>query len=759
MKRFLFVLIFIFISLTVFSNIYYGNLHAHTSYSDGSLYPEDAYKHAKNYVDVQAITDHAYYFTQLIEGKEKPVLTKLAAEKATIPEKFVALQGFEWTSGIGHINVYETTDWISRNMDSSIEGFYKWLIEHKKLGQFNHPINTFGTFNDFEYFPEADLYMNLIEVGNGNWALGDVISEEMFGNYFVALNKGWHLGATVGQDNHKPNWGSANEARTGIIADNLTYEDIMDALWKRHTFGSEDKNVKIDFSYDDYIMGDIVNSIPSTATLYFEYEDSDILSYFALISQSGTVVEFRPNLSKYSTNIEITIPDGYEWYFIYAKQQDANEIVTSPIWFQANSKVFVNNIRKNKMELFSGESVRVFYDIYNTSNKGVKINFKVLDNDNELVVKEMVFEPYEEKNDNVEISNLKEGVHVIKFFVNNILIQSFVFNVEKKSGKTILIDVLHENDHIDYLKLLIPLFEKEGYKIMFSKRMLDNFENVDILIIPTPKEGGFDFSKDLLPQEIDALKEFSGEIIIIPGSDEKYLEIYKQKIKGKNLNIEDIKNYFNLKENSKLISNKVFVDIGHLNDYGSDKLTKFEQFLKSKGLTVEYVNKLGNLNCRVLVIQNGKGFSKGEIKNIINFVKDGGKLILTSKSDYSDGGNTKDMNEVLEHLGVNVRFNDDQVIDNINNYGAYYKILVDGVRLYSPCSLIVNEKDVQILLESNTATTEDRDRNNDAIPVDKVILGVSVKVGNGEVIILGKSIFSDYDFDFNKDFIEKIILN
>ncbi|MDK2886340.1 MAG: hypothetical protein PWP54_898 [Thermosipho sp. (in: thermotogales)] len=759
MKKVLIISIILLGVFLAFPNIYYGNLHAHTSYSDGSLFPEDAYNYAKNYVDVQAITDHAYYFTQLIDGKEKPYLTKIAAENATIPGKFVALQGFEWTAGIGHINVYESIEWISRNIDGSLDGFFKWLIEQKKLGQFNHPIKTFGTFNDFEYYPEADLYMNLIEVGNGNWALGDVISEEMFGNYFVALNKGWHLGATVGQDNHKPNWGSANEARTGIIANNLTYEDIMDALWKRHTFGTEDKNVKVDFSYKDYIMGDIVNDVPSTAILHFEYEDSDVLTYFVLYSQSGTVVEFKPNASKFATDIEVSIPDGYEWYFIYAKQQDTNEIVTSPIWFQANSKVFVNNVRKNRAKLFSGENVGIFYEIYNVSDEYVNVEFKVLDNEREIKKEEISFKPFEKKQKNIEISDLNEGEHVVKFYIDNILVQSFVFNVEKKSGKTVLVDVLHENDHIDYLKSLSPLFEKEGYKVLYSKRMLNNFENVDIIIIPTPKEGGFEFSKDLLPQELKALNEFTGEIIIIPGSDEKYLEVYKEKINGKIVEIDEIKSFFKLKEVSKPLTNKVCVDVGHLNDYGPDKLVKFEQFIKEKGLKVEYLKKIDVLDCRVLIIQNGKDFSEQEISNIVDYVNKGGKLILTSKSDYSDGGNTKDMNKILENLGIDVRFNDDQVIDEVNNYGANYKILVDGIRMYSPCSLIVNDKNAEILLESKTASTEDKDGNNDAIPVDRVILGVRVKIGSGEVIILGKSIFSDYDFDFNKEFIEKIILN
>ncbi|HCF37809.1 MAG TPA: phosphotransferase, partial [Thermosipho africanus] len=111
-----------------------------------------------------------------------------------------------------------------------------------------------------------------------------------------------------------------------------------------------------------------------------------------------------------------------------------------------------------------------------------------------------------------------------------------------------------------------------------------------------------------------------------------------------------------------------------------------------------------------------------------------------------------------EKLGLGTRFNDDQVVDEVNNYGARYKILVNGVRLYSPCSLIVGES-AKVLLESETAKNEDSDGNGDAIQVDKIVLGVEEQSGLGKVIILGKSIFSDYDFDYNKEFISNIILN
>lgn len=746
MKKWISILA-ILVTFLTFANIYYGNLHSHTSYSDGKLYPEDAYSYAKNYVDVQAVTDHAYYFEQLINGKTKTYLTKLAAEKATVEGEFIALQGFEWTSGIGHINVYESLQWVDRNNVSSMEGFYNWIVEHKKLGQFNHPISVFGTFNDFEYYPQADLYMNLIEVGNGNWKAGDVINDEMLKNYRVALNKGWHLGATVGQDNHKPNWGSANEGRTGIIAQYLSYDDIMSALWSRHTFGTEDKDVKVSFSYGNYIMGDIVKEPVKKVTLHFEYKDYDNIDYFALISQSGTVVEAYPRSDSYSTNITVEIPDGYEWYYCYIKQSDSDEIVTSPIWFQKESSIYVNNVKYNNNV--------ILFDIYNVTSENVEADLKIVDNDRVVTTKQVSFKPYEIKSLSVDLGKLSSGDHLIKFLVNNVFVQSHKIFV-KSYKKAVMIDILHENDYMVELKKFGQFLSENGYRVLYSKRMLTNLKDVDVLIISTPKVDGFDFSKDLLAPEIKALSEFDGEIIIIPGSDKTYFDLYKQKINGKVIELESLYEIFGFTKKKSV--NKIIIDIGHMNDYGTAKLTKLEDFVKSLGLEISYANKLEEIDGDVLIIQNGKGYSEKEVESIVDFVKKGGKLIITSKSDYRNGGNTQELNYILEKLGLGTKFNDDQVVDEVNNYGARYKILVNGVRLYSPCSLIVGES-AKVLLESETAKNEDSDGNGDAIQVDKIVLGVEEQSGLGKVIILGKSIFSDYDFDYNKEFISNIILN
>ncbi|MFN6991488.1 MAG: hypothetical protein ACK4MM_02070 [Fervidobacterium sp.] len=155
---------------------------------------------------------------------------------------------------------------------------------------------------------------------------------------------------------------------------------------------------------------------------------------------------------------------------------------------------------------------------------------------------------------------------------------------------------------------------------------------------------------------------------------------------------------------------------------------------------------------------NGKNYSYEEIKNIADFVRNGGKLIITSKSDYQNGGNTEDLNSILDYLNSPVRFNDDQVIDEVNNYGANYKVIVDNVRLYSPCSLVVYGN-AQILLASTTAKSIDADNQKDAIDVSKygaIILAASFEFGKGKVIVIGKAPFSDYDFKVNETFIKKL---
>ena len=84
-------------------NIYFGNLHAHTSYSDGSGSPADGYRWAKDVakMDFYAVTDHG----EMLYGDEWENIGR-QAKKFTLNGTFVALRGFEWSSVFdGHANI------------------------------------------------------------------------------------------------------------------------------------------------------------------------------------------------------------------------------------------------------------------------------------------------------------------------------------------------------------------------------------------------------------------------------------------------------------------------------------------------------------------------------------------------------------------------------------------------------------------------------------------------------------------------------
>lgn len=775
-------------SLNQTFRIFYGNLHSHTAFSDGKGTPEEAYKHGANYGDFLAVTDHCYFLKTPVNGQSKTILTQKAAREATKNGKFVGLQGFEWTAGSGHINVFETTEFISRDEKGDLKDFYDWIIKSQKLAQFNHPGMTFGNFQDFWFIPQADKYVNLIEIGNGSSISNDTISDEMYKNYILALNRGWHVSPTANQDNHRQNWISANDSRTGVLAKSLVYEDIMEALWNRRTFASEDRNVKIYFyaSNNDtnqptsQIMGGVLEDA-TQVTLTIIYEDiGDPVKELWVVSQSSKVkLKEAVGHDKFELFKTFIVPDGYEWYFVKIVQADGDEIVTAPVWIESSKPFRVNYLRIGPENPKEGQTLYITYDVYNTSEEkitgklAVYLNGKLLKNDN------VTLNGYEIKYDEsliIEPSNLHLGNNVLEFHFDDQNIQSINFEVSQSKGLTVLVDKIHENDITPELKLFLEKLGNEGHNVIYTEIILADYSGIDAIIIASPSVEGLSFFKELMPQEVEWLNNFDGKIFLIRGSDEEYFEIYSSAIKNKEI-IEDISELYkvfqiyylqentnadeksgNTKNISVELPKVVYIDQGHSNDYLKDKLTLLDDYLKSMGYSVKYINRIEKLSGQYLIIMNGKDYNDAEIKNIAEFVRNGGKLIITSKSDYRNGGNTEDLNLILDYMNSPVRFNDDQVIDEINNYGANYKVVVENVRFYSACSLVIYG-DSEILLASTTATSIDADNQKDAVTVGKngkIVLAASFSFGKGKVIAIGKAIFSDYDFIINKTFIQKL---
>jgi hypothetical protein len=236
-------------------NIYLGDIHNHTSYSDGSgrRSPSGGIRSG---FDFMAISDHSY----AIDDGEW--LDTLDAVNAATASDFVALRGFEYTQGAeGHINVYNTVRHAVRtdtgcsycdytpNLEAGVTvmGFYEWATISGTVGideagtvmQFNHP--GWINFNDWTYHPEVSGIARLEEVGNGN-GTSYAFSED---EYIRSLDYGWRVGATNNADTHTTYWGINTDHRTGVLMTDLSKDSLLEALLERRTYATEDKNSEL----------------------------------------------------------------------------------------------------------------------------------------------------------------------------------------------------------------------------------------------------------------------------------------------------------------------------------------------------------------------------------------------------------------------------------------------------------------------------------------------------------------------------------
>lgn len=341
--------------------VYFGDLHNHTSYSDGSGTPAQALAAGKAAgFDFMAISDHSY---AIDDAEWANTLT--AVNNATTSD-FVALRGFEYTQGAeGHINVWNSTRHATRtdtgcaNCDytpnleagSTVNGFYAWLASASNVGldssgtvmQFNHP--GWINFNDWYYHsePKVSEIARLEEVGNGSGS-SYVFSEE---EYIRSLDYGWKLGATNNADTHSASWGMNTDHRTGVLMTGLTKAALMDALRQRRTFATEDKNFSLTMKANGAWMGsEIANTGQIAFVITGTDPDGEIPSLVELITDQGkTLLSEQPTAASFTWQPTINnVSAGVHYFYVKVTQADGDKIVSSPVWTLGTEDIAITDI-------------------------------------------------------------------------------------------------------------------------------------------------------------------------------------------------------------------------------------------------------------------------------------------------------------------------------------------------------------------------------------------------------------------------------
>jgi endonuclease YncB( thermonuclease family) len=121
-------------------------------------------------------------------------------------------------------------------------------------------------------------------------------------------------------------------------------------------------------------------------------------------------------------------------------------------------------------------------------------------------------------------------------------------------------------------------------------------------------------------------------------------------------------------------------DEGHEQYYVADKFSTFAGYAEDNGYTVEATTDLtADLDdaSGVVITSPTAEFSEEELSALSSFVADGGALYLHDQSDYRNFDETDNLNALAAHLDLAFRFNDDQVVDETNNAGAFYQPVTD----------------------------------------------------------------------------------
>jgi hypothetical protein len=362
------------------NNYYFGNLHAHTDYSDGQKdnpggKPSDAYEYASHSLgmDFLGISEHNHFSTLNNPGNEianyHSGSVQAAAFNLTHPN-FLALYGMEWgvIKGGGHVLVYgdgltELFGWESNvnghvgpNYDVyvpkstylGVEGLFARVNDYVAKNAFAslaHPESAdYDNLSNIAYSAAADDAISGVAVESGpatsaNTTYSNPSSMSYLWYYNKLLAKGYHLGPTIDHDNHNTTFGRHTPARTAVIAPELTQAALIKAIRDMHFYATEDIDAKVDFTINTRIMGSVFEdrNAPSIAVNLTDATNSTtgalIRVMYGQPGSGANAVVIDSVFGSSLSYVDNELDNHATGYYYIDITNNGKRIVTAPIWY------------------------------------------------------------------------------------------------------------------------------------------------------------------------------------------------------------------------------------------------------------------------------------------------------------------------------------------------------------------------------------------------------------------------------------------
>lgn len=361
-------------------NLYFGQLHAHTDISNGAGSVEEAFQYASQVdgLDFFAVTDHSDSFDNAdmgaIDADGADISADWAAGKQAAASvtngDFVGLFGFEMTwpedKQLGHISTFNTPGWQTRdqadfeNVPTALENYYKALASVPgSVSQFNHPDDIHGDFERFDHYsPQYDAAVSLLEVAGED----GVVDCEY---YDLALDKGWHVAPTNNQNNHNGQWGDASDARTVVLAKDLTEESLYAAMKDRRVYATQDNDLTVYYQLNGTVMGSILpKSEEAEITVFLSDPTDEAIGNVEVVTDGGAVL-----VSEYvetpSQVLELSASCGHSYYYLRITQPDGDVAVTAPVWMDGYDDIGIGSFTSDTLTPVRDEEIGLTVELYN----------------------------------------------------------------------------------------------------------------------------------------------------------------------------------------------------------------------------------------------------------------------------------------------------------------------------------------------------------------------------------------------------------
>jgi len=320
-------------------NLYFGDYHNHTSFSDGRAYPDISYLLARDVrgLDFMGVSDHDNTTTPGEFAWNCEVCDCLTRDG-----EYVCLYGHElsfgWAQqGFGHWNVLmgRKGPMVHYEEGMTPDDLYGYVRAHDLIA-IPHHVGVIWAPHSWDRFdPVAEPVVEICSIHGiyeNTETCGDSVRCVKGSMVADGLARGYHFGVVGGSDFHNCFTACLYECSlTGVYAEELTRGSVLDALRRRRTYATTGSKIVLDFRCNGKFMGEELSADgPLHFTAFMKSEEPILRA--EVVGGGSVVISEDVGSSEASCAWDRANPGEATYFYLRVITQSGERAWSSPIY-------------------------------------------------------------------------------------------------------------------------------------------------------------------------------------------------------------------------------------------------------------------------------------------------------------------------------------------------------------------------------------------------------------------------------------------